>query len=164
MGHHTASNVTFHHARRIAPRWPAQSGGVRQKNSSEGSHPTMFQVEYDRFVNRLNIIVKGFWSPEDVPALAAAIGDTVQQARTIRDDFNVLVESFDFPVQANNVADMLTNVMTGGMALTSGRAAVVVGSQLNRAQAERTLVHPRVRVFMTVEDAEHWLAETATSL
>ncbi len=125
------------------------------------NRPNMFQIEYDHFANRLNIIVKGFWSPEDVPALATAIGDKVQQVRAIRDDFDVLVESFDFPVQANDVADMLTNVMVGGMALTTGRAAVVVGSQLNRAQAERTLVHPRVRVFMTIEDAERWLADSA---
>jgi len=123
----------------------------------------MFQVEYDRFANRMSIIVKGFWSPEDVPVLATAIGNKVQQARAIRDDFDVLVESFDFPVQANDVADMLTNVMVGGMALTTGRAAVVVGSQLNRAQAERTLVHPRVRVFMTIEDAERWLTDSADS-
>lgn len=120
----------------------------------------MFQVEYDRPTNRLHISVKGFWAPDDVPLLAAAIGEEAQRARTIRNDFDVLVESFDFPVQANNVADMLTDVMVGGMALTAGRAAVVVGSQLNRAQAERTLVHPRVRVFMTIEDAERWLAES----
>ncbi len=128
-----------------------------------GPRPNMFQVKYDRFTNRLNIIVKGFWSPEDVPALAAGIGNKVQQARAIRDDFDVLVESFDFPVQAKDVADMLTNVMIGGMALTTGRTAVVVGSQLNRAQAERTLVHPRVRVFMTIDDAERWLTDSADS-
>lgn len=29
----------------------------------------------------------------------------------------------------------------------------------NRAQAERTLVHPRVRVFLTLEDAHRWLDE-----
>lgn len=121
----------------------------------------MFKVAYHPPTNRLNISVRGFWSPADVPVLAAAIGEEAQKARAIRSDFDVLVESFDFPVQANDVADMLTDVMVGGMALTTGRTAVVVGSQLNRAQAERTLVHPRVRVFMTIEDAEQWLAESA---
>jgi hypothetical protein len=121
----------------------------------------MFQVEYDRVANRLNISVKGFWKPDDVPALATAIAEKAQVARAIRGDFNVLVESFDFPVQANDVADMLTNVMKGGMSFTTGRAAVVVGSQLNRAQAERTLVHPRVRVFLSLEAAESWLTSNA---
>ena len=121
----------------------------------------MFQVEYDRAANRLNISVKGFWKPEDVPLLAATIGEKARQARAIRGDFDVLVESLDFPVQALDVADMLKNVMAGGIELTTSRAAVVVGSQLNRAQAERTLVHPRVRIFLSLAAAENWLTGSA---
>jgi len=52
---------------------------------------------------------------------------------------------------------LLANIMRGGMTFTSGRTAVVVGSQLNRAQAERTLVHPRVRIFMGMDEALEWL-------
>ncbi|MEC3911053.1 hypothetical protein U5A82_11405 [Sphingobium sp. CR2-8] len=118
----------------------------------------MFQVDYDRYANCLTIKVEGFWKPENVVALAKEVGSKANQARLIRDDFNVVVESFDFPVQANDVADLLANIMRGGMALTTGRTAVVVGSQLNKAQAERTLVHPRVRVFLTMEDGRAWLA------
>lgn len=121
----------------------------------------MFQAQYDRGTNCLNIVVKGFLQPHDVPALAQAVGSAAQTARSARDDFNVLVESLEFPVQANDVADLLTGVMRGGMALTTGRAAVVVGSQLNKAQAERTLVHDRVRVFMTMDSARAWLAQAA---
>ncbi|KQN09414.1 hypothetical protein ASE85_00035 [Sphingobium sp. Leaf26] len=117
----------------------------------------MFHVDYDRFDNRLTIKVAGFWTADDVVALATEVGSKARQASAIRDDFNVVVESFDFPVQANDVADLLANIMRGGMTFTSGRTAVVVGSQLNRAQAERTLVHPRVRVFMTMEEALLWL-------
>lgn len=119
----------------------------------------MFQVEYCRDTNRLTISVEGFWEPADVPLFAKEIGTKAQQARAISEDFDVLVESFEFPVQANDVADLLTGIMRGGMALTNGRAAVVVGSLLNRAQAERTLVHPRVRVFLTLEDAHAWLQQ-----
>lgn len=121
----------------------------------------MFHASYDRGTNCLNIVVKGFLQPHDVPALAQAVGSAAQTARSARDDFNVLVESLEFPVQANDVADLLTGVMRGGMALTTGRAAVVVGSQLNKAQAERTLVHDRVRVFMTMDSARAWLAQAA---
>lgn len=121
----------------------------------------MFQAQYDRRTNCLNIVVKGFLQPHDVPALAQAVGNAAQTAKSARDDFNVLVESLEFPVQANDVADLLTGVMRGGMALTTGRAAVVVGSQLNKAQAERTLVHDRVRVFMTMDSARAWLAQAA---
>jgi hypothetical protein len=119
----------------------------------------MFQIDHDSRSNLLKISVKGFWKPEDVPALAMAIGAKAREARAIRDDFNVIVESLEFPVQANDVADLLANIMESGMTLTSGRTAVVVGSQLNKLQAERTLVHSRVRVFLSLEDAQQWLAE-----
>ena len=118
----------------------------------------MFQVDYDRTTNCLTLMVKGFWKPEDVAFLAREVGSKAREAQALRDDFNVLVESFEFPVQAHDVADMLTNIMRGGMSFTNGYAAVVVGSQLNKAQAERTLVHPRLRVFLTLEAARDWLA------
>jgi hypothetical protein len=119
----------------------------------------MFQVVYDRPANRLCITVKGFFNPDDVASLAKEVGAKAREARSVRDDFDVIVESFEFPVQANDVAELLANIMRAGMALTSGRAAVVVGSQLNKAQAERTLVHPKLRIFLTLEDARSWLIE-----
>ncbi|USU04511.1 hypothetical protein NF699_15910 [Sphingomonadaceae bacterium OTU29LAMAA1] len=120
----------------------------------------MFHVDYDACANALILTVKGFWRPEDVTPFAARVGAKAQEARAIRPDFNVIVESLEFPVQANDVADMLVHIMRGGMALTTGRAAVVVGSHLNKAQAERTLVHPRVRVFLQLDAAKRWLATT----
>ena len=39
------------------------------------------------------------------------------------------------------------------------RSAVVVGSQLNKLQAERTLFHPRVQVFRSLIEAEEWLEQ-----
>lgn len=121
----------------------------------------MFQVEYDARANLLTLTVKGFWQPDDVVAFAASVGAKVQEVIAIRTDFDVIVESLDFPVQAIDVADLLINIMRGGMAQTSGYAAVVVGSHLNKVQAERTLVHPRVRVFLARADAKRWLAEVA---
>ncbi|MEG3122958.1 hypothetical protein [Sphingomonas sp. GB1N7] len=117
----------------------------------------MFQVEYDRHLNRLSIAVKGFLTPEEAAWLATEVGTKAREARAIRPDFNVIVESLEFPVQANDVADLLADIMRAGMALTSGRAAIVVGSYLNKMQAERTLAHPRLRVFMTIDEAQRWL-------
>ncbi len=118
----------------------------------------MFQVEYDQPANCLNIRVEGFWKPEHVAPFAREVEAKARQARSIRGDFNVIVESLDFPVQAHDVADLLADIMRVGMPLTRGRTAVVVGSQLNKAQAERTLAHPRLSVFLTLEAARDWLA------
>jgi hypothetical protein len=121
----------------------------------------MFHVDYDQRTNCVNLRVAGFWKPEDVTALARAVGARVSEARATHDDFDAIVESLDFPVQANDVADLLANIMRAGMSQTRGRAAIVVGSQLNKAQAERTLAHPRLRVFLTVQEARAWLAGPA---
>lgn len=119
----------------------------------------MFSFVYDASAHILRISVEGLWSLDDVPALAAALASAARRANAIRDDFDVLVESFDFPLQADDVADALSDIMRVGMALTTGHAAVVVGSLANREQAETALAHPHLRVFMSMEEAERWLAE-----
>ena len=121
----------------------------------------MFRLDYDAGTNILTIQVKGFWTRDMVPAFSGAL---MQQARALQDAgraFDVLVESLEFPVQSNEVADLMTNVMAAGFAFTAGRSAVVVGSQLNKLQAERTLVHPRLRVFRAIDQAKAWLATPA---
>jgi hypothetical protein len=122
----------------------------------------MFQLDHDPRLHILHIRVSGFWKPEDVPGFAKAVGAKAQELRALGQDFDVIVESLEFPVQAHDVADLLTNVMAGGIALTTGRAAVVVGSQLNKLQAERTLVHPRLQVFLSMAEAQEWLRASAT--
>ncbi|RYY32322.1 MAG: hypothetical protein EOP59_19350 [Sphingomonadales bacterium] len=117
-----------------------------------------FKIDYDPRRNRLNVEIRDFWTVETVREFAAASGARAQQVRAIRDDYDVLIDSRDFPVQANDVADLLPQIAEGGLALTTGRAASVVGSRLNKMQAERTQSHPRLRIFMTMAEAEAWLA------
>jgi hypothetical protein len=117
----------------------------------------MFEVEYDEHANCIEIIVNGFWNRQTVSAFADTFLTRACAAKAIRTDFDVLVESLQFPVQANDVADLLTEVMRTGMTQTTGRAAVVVGSQLNKLQAMRTLTHPRVRIFLDLHEARNWL-------
>jgi hypothetical protein len=122
----------------------------------------LFSAAYDARANILRISVEGVYSMSDVPAFAASIDGTARRASAIRGDFDVLVESFDFPVQADDVANAMTDIMRGGMALTSGHAAIVVASEANREQVERTLVHPRLRAFMTLRAALEWLTSNAS--
>ena len=118
-----------------------------------------FRLDYDPRRNRILIDIRDFWTVETVHAFAAAAGAKAQEVRGLRGDYDVLIDSRDFPVQANDVADLLPSISEAGLTLTSGRAASVVGSHLNKLQAERTQTHPRMRIFMTMEEAEAWLAE-----
>ncbi len=117
-----------------------------------------FKIDYDPRRNRMLVVIRDFWTVETVQEFAAASGARAQQIRAIRDDYDVLIDSRDFPVQTNEVADLLPQIAEGGLALTTGRAASVVGSRLNKMQAERTQSHPRLRIFMTMAEAEAWLA------
>ena len=117
-----------------------------------------FQIDYNARLNRIEVEIRDLWTVDTVREFAAASGSKAQQARAIRDDYDVLIDSRDFPVQTNEVADLLPQIAEGGLALTTGRAASVVGSRLNKMQAERTQTHPRLRIFMTMAEAEAWLA------
>lgn len=118
-----------------------------------------FRMDYDAARNRILVDIRDFWTVATVHEFAAAAGALAQQVLATRNDYDVLIDSRDFPVQANDVADLLPSIAEAGLTLTSGRAASVVGSHLNKLQAERTQTHPRMRIFMTVEEAEAWLAE-----
>ena len=117
----------------------------------------MFNVDYNAALDTLHISVRGHFAPDDVRQLSDAIGAATDEACRHGGAFDILVESLEFPVQAQDVADLLAGIMARGMPLTTGRAAIVVGSHLNKMQAERTLVHPRVRVFLALDDAQAWL-------
>lgn len=118
----------------------------------------MFDVQYDSVLDTIILSVRGHLAPDQVGALSAAVDAATLEASARSGMFDVIVESLEFPVQAHEVAELLTHVMTLGMARTGGRAAVVVGSHLNRLQAERTLVHPRLRVFLSLDEAQAWLS------
>ena len=118
----------------------------------------MFAVHYDQPANRVRMSVQGHFTPDDVQRLSDAVTAAVAEAKQHGDDFDVLVESPAFPVQAQDVAALLAGIMERGMPLTTGRAAVVVGSHLSLMQARRTLLHPRLQAFLSPGEAQAWLA------
>lgn len=118
-----------------------------------------FSFHYDASANRMHVMIRDLWTVETVREFATASGAAAQAARAIRADYDILIDSRDFPVQSNDVADLLPSIAQAGLTLTSGRAASVVGSHLNKLQAERTQTHPRMRIFMTMAKAEAWLAD-----
>ncbi|RYY24395.1 MAG: hypothetical protein EOP62_16930 [Sphingomonadales bacterium] len=119
----------------------------------------MFRFHYDAHANRITVYVGGFWTVSTVREFAAAAGAFAQETRAIRDDYDVLIDSREFPVQSNEVAELLPRISEAGLALTSGRVASVAASHLNKMQAERTHAHSRFAVFLTVDEAEAWLAD-----
>ena len=119
----------------------------------------MFTVRYDAASHCLRINLRGFWGPEQVAALGAEVKKRGAEAYARGPDFDTIVESFDFPVQGTVVADQLGKLTSKLLPEKGGHVAIVVGSQLNKSQAQRTLVHPRLRVFRETDAAQIWLSE-----
>ena len=128
-------------------------------STDPGTDGAKYRLEYDPVRNRILATIRDFWTTQTVREFAAASGALAHGVRETRDDYDVLIDSRAFPVQSNEIADLLPSIAEGGLSLTSGRAASVVGSHLNKLQADRTQTHPRFRAFMTMAEAEAWLAE-----
>ena len=118
-----------------------------------------YAFAYDPAKNRVIVELRDFWTVETVREFPAASGAFANETRARRADYDVLIDTTGFPVQSNDVADLLPSITLAGLALTTGRAASVVASQLNKLQADRTQTHPRFRAFLTREEAEAWLAD-----
>lgn len=116
-----------------------------------------YDFDYDAARNRIIVHMRDLWTVETVRDFAAASGAFAQKTRAIRADYDVLIDTTEFPVQPNDVADLLPSVTQAGMTLTTGRAASIVASHLNKLQADRTQTHPRFQAFMTRAEAEAWL-------
>lgn len=120
-----------------------------------------YRLDYDPQRNRMTVVMRDLWTVDTVREFATVAGAKAQETIAIRNDYDVLVDTRDFPVQPNDVADLLPSITQAGLTLTSGRAASVVASHLNKLQADRTQTHPRFRAFMTLEEAEAWLDSPA---
>ncbi|HEU0044029.1 hypothetical protein [Sphingomonas sp.] len=116
-----------------------------------------FEVRYDAVARRLRWTMRGFWTMREVAGLGAAMQDALAPLGPPPHRFDGLCDSRDFPVQSAEVSNALGLIDKAGSAMRQGRVAIVVGSMINKLQAERTLTSPDVRVFLTMEDAEAWL-------
>ncbi len=123
----------------------------------------MYEIRYDAAAKILHLKFTGFWTLETVHRLAADVMAAGQRIEGTPKVFDVLTDSTDFPVQANAVSEALASVMNAGYALRTGRTAIAVSSMLNKIQAERTLGHPTVRVFLSLDEARAWLAAPAAA-
>jgi hypothetical protein len=116
-----------------------------------------YRVAYDASRNRLLLEISGFWTLDTVRDFSAATEAQVRAIPNGRADYDILIDSSGFTVQSAEVADMLNKIALGGLDRTRGRGATITGSQLKKMQASRTQTHPRMRIFLTAEEATSWL-------
>ena len=119
----------------------------------------MHSIHYDPKAHLLRFEMVGLWKMDDVQRFAADLLKTVQAIPMDRRDFAVLSETTAFPVQTTEVSTALGHIMDVAQRMNTGRTAIIVGSMLNKLQAERYVGRPGTRVFLNAEQARAWLAE-----
>ncbi|WP_374943956.1 hypothetical protein [Sphingomonas sp.] len=118
-----------------------------------------FDVAFDRSARLLRWTMRGFWTMADVAAFAGAMRAAIGHLGAPPHRSDGLCDSREFPVQSGPVSAALGEIDRIGSATRQGRFAIVVGSTMNKLQAERTLKGEGVRVFLSMQEAEAWLQD-----
>ncbi|HEX8384173.1 MAG TPA: hypothetical protein VF592_12450 [Sphingomonas sp.] len=121
-----------------------------------------YEMQYDMVANLFLYRMRGFWTMEIIGRFVADLQAAAARIRRVPLHFDTLCDSTDFPVQSTEVSLALGKIMAGAIKMRTGRTAIAVGSKLNKMQAERTLAHPSVRIFLSMDDARAWLQTPAT--
>lgn len=118
----------------------------------------MYTISFDAPSRTLRLTLKGLWSAATLAGFAAELLVKATAARVRYGDFALLSDASGFPVQTARVAEGFEAILARGAKVHAGPVAIVVASVLNKMQAERTLKSPRLRVFLSLDEARQWLA------
>jgi hypothetical protein len=123
--------------------------------------PRKFEVTFDRNRRLLSWTMRGFWTLEDVAAFRRAMVAAIKPLGPPPHRYDGLCDSRDFHVQTGPVSVALGEIDRIGTSARHdrGRFAIVVGSVINKLQAERTLTGSGIRVFLSMREAEDWLQD-----
>jgi hypothetical protein len=138
----------------------SSSGG---RPNGPGSMMKPFELSLDRSARLLRTTMRGFWDVKVVRQYEGALRPKLRELAALKPGTTFsLVDSIDFPVQSQAVAEALGPVMierAGG--LHPDRTAILVANALVRMQVSRHVVDDRVRVFLGEAEGMEWLLREA---
>jgi hypothetical protein len=118
-----------------------------------------FEIIVDKHAGLVSTVLRGFWTMDDLNAFGAGMYVAVQSVAARHPVFALISDSTDFKVQSTEVSEGFAQMMDMGNRSHAGPAAIVVGSALNKLQAERVFTDPRVRIFIDKAEARRWIDE-----
>ena len=118
-----------------------------------------FEITVDNDAGLIRTVLRGFWTMGDLMAFGAGMYDAVQTVAARHRVFALLSDSTGFKVQSAEVSEGFEKMTAAGAAMHSGPTAIIVGSTLNKLQADRIFTDPRVRVFIDAAEARRWVDE-----
>jgi len=119
----------------------------------------MYQFALDPDKHRLLIVLNGFWTMKDFANYEDELVSSSHRAAAMWPDYDVLSDARNFPVQSNEVSAAFCDTGNRLGAEHKRPCAIVVGSMLNKLQAQRMNTNGLIQTFTTMEAAEAWLEE-----
>jgi hypothetical protein len=121
------------------------------------SDPPPFEIKADVDTGIVTTVLRGFWTLATLDGFAAGMADAIGKVAPHHPVFALLSDSTEFQIQTPAVGARFAEMMTAGAAMHLGPTAIVVGTVLNKLQAERLFTDPRVRVFTDAGEARRWI-------
>ena len=116
----------------------------------------MYEINYDERSQTLHLKLTGFWTEATMASFKNDFTILIQKLTRARTSFVVLSDCRNYPVQSHEVLAAWAEAL-GPKPIVSVPYAVIVGSVLNKLQAERALTASNVQVFASIETAKAWL-------
>lgn len=118
-----------------------------------------YSFSYDEQRIFLTVTQAGYWSMETFERYKQDYLAWHSQIRSRHRHYRVFAECSDYPVQSIEVGEAFHALFQKLMDENRGHVAIMVGSSLNKLQAQRVLPQPNVKVFIDSEAAMTWLFE-----
>ncbi|HEY0314867.1 MAG TPA: hypothetical protein VGC28_01220 [Sphingomonas sp.] len=118
----------------------------------------MFELQTDFAKAIVRMKLTGFWTIDTVKAFMVAEQDAASKVVQACGRHSVLADLMDFKIQAQESVALLQGLI-GDSRYKAVRLAIVAGEGLARIQIKRIMIRPGMRVFDSVEAAEHWLVD-----
>ena len=116
-----------------------------------------FEIRADVRAGIVTMVLRGFWTLETMERYGAGMLEAVAKVAARHPMFALLSDSTDFNIQSPEVGARFTAMMKAGAEMHVGPTAIVVGTTLNKLQAEHLFPDPRVRVFTDADEARRWI-------
>ncbi len=116
-----------------------------------------FEVEVDLDAGIVKTVLRGFWTMADLQAFGRAMLEAIGKVSRRHAKFALLSDSTGFKIQSLEVSEGFAAMMNAGVKMHWGPTAIVVGTMLNKKQAERVFDNPRVRIFTDSAAARRWI-------
>lgn len=118
----------------------------------------MYDMEFDAQNGTVRLRLTGLWTAETMTRFHEALLALTRRLERSHPTFVILSDCRTYPVQSSDVMLGWSRLLGAGRNLVHRPYAIVVGSTLNKLQAQRALDAPNITVFTDMDHAEEWLS------